>query len=383
MTTNSQKPPIFLGVDGGGTKTSAWIATAKFVTDATGSLENQANSSVIAGAPGASGHSRKYLVVDQILGRGESGPGNPKPIGFEAIFKNFQEAIGQAMQQAGLGHGMANLDGGCFGLAGVGRPEEKQIVENWLRSQGLKEHWLVTDDIEPIRWAAIEEWRRAAGEGQTSNESDAVHLSGNEPESPWAKSVSVIAGTGSIAQGYVESGEKFRAGGWGYMLGDEGSGFAIALAGLKAICQAHDQRKPLVAWQKEILQQLQLETPEHLIGWIYQIPIPRRQLANLAEIVLAHRHSDPTANQIAVEAVAAWRDLVVLCCEKIKVKTGFGLALTGGIPNSAPDLVEKLIDDLEAVGVKPSNYQIVTTPVLGCLALAIDRYSANRYSAAK
>ena len=56
-----------------------------------------------------------------------------------------------------------------------------------------------------------------------------------------------VAGTGSIAFGVNRAGERARAGGWGHLLGDEGSGYAIGLEALRAVCRASDGRGPQTA----------------------------------------------------------------------------------------------------------------------------------------
>ena len=56
-----------------------------------------------------------------------------------------------------------------------------------------------------------------------------VALEAGAPDQP---GVVVISGTGSIAYGRNREGEAARAGGWGYVLGDEGSGYWIGRAAL-------------------------------------------------------------------------------------------------------------------------------------------------------
>ena len=57
----------------------------------------------------------------------------------------------------------------------------------------------------------------------------------------------VIAGTGSIAYGRNDRNQAARAGGWGYMLGDEGSGYWIGRAALRAVLRESDRRGPATA----------------------------------------------------------------------------------------------------------------------------------------
>src|ERR671926_137105 len=80
--------------------------------------------------------------------------------------------------------------------------------------------------------------------------------------------VVVIAGTGSVAFGRNEAGEEARAGGWGPIIGDEGSGYFIARAGLAAIMRAHDGRGPATK-MTEILKERFDMKPEDLPPFVY------------------------------------------------------------------------------------------------------------------
>src|SRR5207247_10758037 len=73
--------------------------------------------------------------------------------------------------------------------------------------------------------------------------------------------VVTVAGTGSIAFGMNARGERRRAGGWGYLLGDEGSGYAIRLAGLRAVCRAHDGRGSATALTTLVGREYELASP--------------------------------------------------------------------------------------------------------------------------
>src|SRR3954447_26373178 len=96
---------LVIGVDGGGTKTVAWLAPIN--DDGTGT----------------------------ILGRGQSGPGNPRAAGFEVAQANIAAAIEAAFLDAKLPRAMAAA--ACFGLAGAGRDIEQQRIETWAARQQI------------------------------------------------------------------------------------------------------------------------------------------------------------------------------------------------------------------------------------------------------
>ena len=111
--------------------------------------------------------------------------------------------------------------------------------------------------------------------------------------------VAVVAGTGSMAFARGADGRTARAGGWGPLLGDEGSGYAIALAGLRAAARAADGRAAATPLTDRLLAAFGLTRPEELIGVVYRGG-DRAALAALAPVVLeAADAGDAVAAEIA------------------------------------------------------------------------------------
>ena len=96
----------------------------------------------------------------------------------------------------------------CLGVAGVDREDDDQIVRGIMRRLGFRTHALVVNDALVALVAGV----------------------GDDP------GVVLIAGTGSIAYGVNQDGFAARAGGWGYVLGDEGSGYWIGRQALPPSC---------------------------------------------------------------------------------------------------------------------------------------------------
>lgn len=339
-----QPPLLLLGVDGGGTKTSAWILSAE---NPFRSLHTVSSRSINPNEP-----------VDRSIGFGTAGPGNPRSIGFEGACANIAAAIAGAMSdfQSRLGRDFSygQIGAACVGLAGAGRIDEQEKIASYLRGLGLRGALKVTDDIEPIRWAAGVELQP-----------------GSLATNAW---VTLIAGTGSIARWEMKdvSGEHqiHRAGGWGYLLGDEGSGYAIGLAALKQACNDFDAGNATSPLSAAILARLGMDSPRNLIGWIYQIPIPREQIADLAPLVIEARRKNPAADSIVRNAVRSWYELVSNVVSRAGGGHGYSLAIAGGIPRHCPELVDELADQLQLGRLAPSSIHIVQNPVIGCVALA-------------
>src|SRR5439155_14297176 len=113
---------VIVGVDGGGTKTVAWLAP----------LNDPSNAVV--------------------LGRGQTGPGNPRAAGFDMALANIGAAIDAAFGDAGLPPTTAAA--ACFSLAGAGREVEQQRIVAWAIEHKIARAVRVTGDAEPILAAA-------------------------------------------------------------------------------------------------------------------------------------------------------------------------------------------------------------------------------------
>lgn len=211
---------LYLGVDGGGSRTVA-------------------------------------LAADEggrIVGRGEAKASNLYSVGLQAAQEAILQAIEQALAAAGARLPVAAA---CLGLAGVGRPADQALWQRWAEGSRLAERVLVVGDGDLVL---------AAG-------------------TPQGWGVALIAGTGSIALGRSRAGVRARAGGWGYLLGDEGSGYAVGLAALQAVARAADGRAPATSLTQAILAHWQLAEPFELIGFVYRPSVPRVEIASLAPLV--------------------------------------------------------------------------------------------------
>lgn len=116
--------------------------------------------------------------------------------------------------------------------------------------------------------------------------------------------VLVMAGAGSLAYGVDAGGMSALAGGWGYLIGDEGSRYWIGRRALEAVSRAMDGRARKTGLTLSLLEALDLRQPRDLIGWLYRPEqIPVHAIARLAPLVLDAAESDLVARRI-VEAAA-------------------------------------------------------------------------------
>jgi N-acetylmuramic acid 6-phosphate etherase len=102
---------------------------------------------------------------------------------------------------------------------------------------------------------------------------------GGTPEG-WG--VGLFSGTGSVCLGRTRDGRTARVGGWGPLLGDEGSGYQMALQGLQVATQAADGRGTAHAVLQAILHHWHLERPQQLIDHVHRPETTTAEIADLA-----------------------------------------------------------------------------------------------------
>ena len=327
MTTDKQLKRV-LAVDGGGSKTIAWIANVR-------------------------SSSGRCSVELEVVGRGQAGPSNPRSVGFETALANIGLAVTMALEQASMGS--SSIAVACLSLAGAGRSEEQNRVRAWADGRRLANQTIVMDDVEPLRLAAMYE----------------QDMSPSVAASTWEQSVTLVVGTGSIACGRNGEHRSARVGGWGYLLGDEGSGFAIGMAGLRAICHSHDRGEEATPFQSALLKQLGLSTPAELVGFVYKTPLPRAQIAELSGSVLTHADQDPVASKILTDSIDAMVHLVTDMVRRLDLAhLSYSLAMSGGILSNHSNIVDRLLLELERRRLAPSANQLVREPVHGPLLMA-------------
>ena len=149
--------------------------------------------------------------------------------------------------------------------------------------------------------------------------------------------VAVVAGTGSCVWARGPDGRTARAGGWGSLLGDEGSGYAIAVDALKAICRSTDRRLTSTSLGERLLPAMELTDPNQLVSAVHGGAWDRTRIAALAtEVIRAADEGDGVAegivqaqaNELAV-CVAAVSESLCLPREAIPLAATGGLLVKG------------------------------------------------------
>jgi len=183
----------------------------------------------------------------------------------------------------------------------------------------------------------------------------------------------VDAGTGSLAEGFNRQGARAGAGGWGTILGDEGSGYWIGLEALRAVARAEDGREPPTRLQEAICQALQIKNPRELIPLVYQRGMGRREVAALCPVVAeVARQGDTRAQAILTEAAQELALVATAVMRKLGMEEEECAVIPFGSVFKAGDLI--LVPFREAVQNVAPRAKIILpryAPVVGTLLVAM------------
>ncbi|WP_339728614.1 BadF/BadG/BcrA/BcrD ATPase family protein [uncultured Gimesia sp.] len=311
---------LVLGIDGGGSKTLASLAVL---------------------SEGSSFH---------VVGRGIAGASNLNAIGVESAAVAVQLAIQRAFESASTKpRTVAAL---CMGMSGAGRTEEQQAWIQWAQGNKVAEQIDVVTDAQTVL---------AAGTSKGIG-------------------VALIAGTGSLAYGVNQAGKVARAGGWGYLLGDEGGGYQIGLAALKAITKSVDGCGPETCLQPMVLHALGLDEPRALIRYVYHHESKRSEIAALSELVFeAAETDDQLACEILQQAARELAELVQAVASRLHFTSeNYALVLTGGVLLYQRVYRVSLLEQLHSMQIEPSSVECVDDSSLGAIRIAVRRWNAAK-----
>jgi glucosamine kinase len=271
-----------------------------------------------------------------IVGRAE-GPGAAvRPGRALASASTIIEVVRGALSAAGRLRG----DVLVVGAAGAGRAPEREELRTAIRGENIASNIVVTTDIEIALAAAF-----ADGPG-----------------------IVVSAGTGSVAVGRDQAGKRHRIGGYGWQMGDEGSGYAIGRASLGAVSRAVDGRSPQTALSDRLLKVTRSSDFDSLIRWA--AGASPAEVAALAPHVLAvAAEGDPLAQGIADYAARELSQLAICLVPKMDLTPPVRVAITGGLLGPDQPLRRTLLAKLAEESVfQPTDVPV--DAVAGALLLA-------------
>lgn len=185
----------------------------------------------------------------------------------------------------------------------------------------------------------------------------------------------VVSGTGSIAVGADKHGKRVRAGGWGYLVGDEGSGLDISIRAIKAAVRCVDRRDVQTLLVQYVKDYFRIEDLSLLRSLLYRGVVDRSRIAGFVPSVVkaadmgdevARAIFDHAARELALCACAVAAQLGITGTERTNV------ALVGGVLRAARHILEplfarELVERVPQATVKPPLFE----PVLGAAILGL------------
>lgn len=293
-----------LGIDGGGTCTTAWLADSRL----------------------------------SVLARVQTGPSNPIKVGIASAQQELARAYRKALRKAHVRP--TQLAAVCAGLAGSNNARVHKYMLSWLRkSIPARAHLLTTDAM--ITLAA------AFGESE---------------------GIVVIAGTGSIAYGRDQNGRILRAGGWGCLFDDAGSGYDVGRKAVTCALRALDGRGKPTKLTDEICHKHQLENIDEIVAK----PLTPQHIAAIFPLVQeAAGAGDRVARSLLHEASRDLADLALALVAQVGWKNhAVRVVCSGGVFQSSPMIRREFTRRVHESAPRARVSTLRRHPVEGALLLA-------------
>ncbi len=237
-----------------------------------------------------------------IFAEGHGGIGNPYAIDPAIAFDSIERAVANALGQVAC-HAY-EVSSACLGVAGVAR-------------QGTPDGWM----------GAFSDW--GVGQIEVVSDLEIAHYASFRG----GAGIHVIAGTGSSVLIKNLSGESRVFGGWGWLLGDEGSASEIGKLGIQWLCRQIDHSGHSAPLAQSIMDSLEISQTAEIVPRIYRDPNLRQVFAVIAPIVTRLAgDGDPHARQIVDTAATSLATLVHQAVMSVeKMPEIIPLATSGGV----------------------------------------------------
>lgn len=307
---------IFLGVDGGGTKTQAILLD-----------ENR-----------------------KIIGEGFSGASNPLRVGIETALANIFTAIENACDQANRSR--SDISAIVCGLAGVRREDLRRTIQRRISQNYRIKSVEVTTDAEIALYGV--------NLGKTA--------------------LVLIAGTGSVCLGINEKGGKATAGGWGPLAGDEGGGAGISRRALQAIAKASDGRGKMTVLSKYAVDYFRALSADDLTVAIYSPQMDNARIAGFAFFVVkaAQDDNDEIAIEILKEAGYELGLAANAVIKKLNLnRTKFPVGYVGSVFNAGEFITRTLMNKIHQTAPKAFLTEPKLFPANAAAEMAVKLFEKN------
>lgn len=264
---------------------------------------------------------------------------HPLQVGYKAMADGLRAGVDELIQ-----HNPSSIDMLSFGLAGYGQDQKvRKDIEKVIR-KAFKEKFVIHNDVECALMASLQ------------------HTDG----------IMLVAGTGSIALRNLNH-QTTRSGGWGHLIGDEGSAYWIGRQVLSLFSQMADHRLKQSALYDVVMDALVIEEPSHIIKAIYQHSQPKQAIASLSKACfLASEKKDKKAIKIFNDAAIELSKLVK--CLSYKSLDTIPVRCVGGVFESKEYILGPL---KKALGLRYNVELANEAPIYGAYLYAKYEWEKN------
>jgi glucosamine kinase len=290
---------------------------------------------------GIDGGATKTLAAVLDLERGElrlgrGGPSNQDSVGVKAAGEGLFEAADEAL--AGVGISDDQLDAAVLAVAGT----DTDAVAGHVSERRSRE-WIVVNDV-------VGAWATATGA---------------QP------GVGAISGTGSNVFGVGPDGRPWRAGGWGHLLGDEGSGYWLGVQSIKAALRDRESSGPETALSEAAVDFFGAGSVEALATTVYAKPLTKSEIAAFAiETARIAERGDAVARELYERGAAELAAQIAAVIGQTALEGAFPVGLIGSAFKAGPVFVDPLAHAVHAVAPEARLEVVDMPPVGGSLLLA-------------
>jgi glucosamine kinase len=290
---------------------------------------------------GVDGGATKTLAAvldlrERTLHLGHGASSNPDAVGASAARASLVKATDEAMSRAGIAR--TDLDGAVLAVAGTDTDAVAALVR-----ESCPPGWVVVNDV-------VGAWATATGA---------------QP------GVGAISGTGSNVFGVGPTGRPWRVGGWGHVLGDEGSGYWLAVQSIKAALSDREHSGAPTALSEAAIGFFGVDSVEALVALVYSKPLSKGEIAGFAVETSRVAHAgDAVARGIYHRAAGKIAAQVRAVIEQTGLQGEFPVGLIGSAFKAGALFVEPLATAIHELAPHASVAVVEMAPVGGCLLLA-------------
>jgi glucosamine kinase len=264
------------------------------------------------------------------------GPSNEDAIGPELAVRALLEAADEALERSGAAED--ELGAAVLAVAGT----DTDAIAEHVRA-ARTDAWIVVNDV-------VGAWATATGAGP---------------------GVGVIAGTGSNVLGVGPDGRAWRAGGWGHLLGDEGSGYWLGIESIKAALRDREASGPETALSQAAPAFFGAPSVEALASRVYSKPLTKGEIAAFAiETAKLAERGDAVARELYERGARELGAQVAAVIRQTGLRGAFPVGLIGGAFKAGAVLVEPLAAAIHEHAPDAQVSVVEMAPAGGTLMLA-------------